>query len=509
MNPLEGLPPVYWVTLADSKDRHASMAEQFAEFGIKDAVKMEHDANNGFDGRARDYRNNPIVRGPYFGSMKSQEIAVSLGHIQMMAHWLSTSNSEYAVFLEDDVNLRNCYNWSFTWKEFVASLPSDWDAIQMCLIKAEEIPSICFRERVTADWSVTAYMLKRSYALRLLKDYVRTGYYQIDVPGDPNAIPIVENLMYFPGKTYLAPLFTEMNTFSTNFTVLGKKVKDYNADSCRDVTSWWLNNGKTTSLYQFMNTPVEAPAFPMIGTAVVKNTKWVKRLIESVDYPVNEIDAELDAIAATPHPFIQKIRVTHMPANIGVAASWNLMIKAYMKCPYWVIVNDDVAFGPGLLKEMHNETLKDPSLGTIHAYQGDHGIGSWDLFLIRDHVISEYGLFDENLYPAYNEDADYFLRFIHKPVRRMMNLKAEYYHGEGKKNEYHTHGSQTRKTDQALSTKLDRANELNIEYMTRKWGPGWRWCSPTETPFSDSNGVFPISTTTYDLRFVRQKHLGF
>lgn len=519
-HPLEGFPPVYWITLSDSVDRHASMEQQFAEFGLVSTTKLAHGNGVGFDGRKCDYRNHPIVKGPYFVSMKSQEIAVSLGHIDMLRHWLSTSDSEYAVFLEDDVNLRNCYNWSFSWKEFFGSLPSDWDCIQMCLIKAEEIPSICFRARVTADWSVTAYLMKRGYAQKLVDWYVKGEHYQIDVPGDPNAIPIVENLMYFPGKTYLAPLFTEMNTFSTNFTASGKKVKDYNADSCRDVTAWWLNNGKTTSLDQFMNTPVEAPEIPMIGTAVVKGTKWLRRLIGSVDYPVKEffivnnngkgeIDAELDEIAKQPHSFIRKIRVTHMPANIGVAASWNLMIKAYMKCPYWIIVNDDVAFGEGFLKEMHNETLKDPSLGTIHGYQGEHGIGSWDLFLIRDHVIAEYGLFDENLYPAYNEDADYFLRFIHKPIRRMMNLKTEYYHGEGKKNEYHAHGSQTRKTDQVLSSKLDRANELNIEYMTRKWGPGWRWCSPTETPFSDCNGAFPVSTTTFDLRFVRQKHLGF
>jgi hypothetical protein len=176
-----------------------------------------------------------------------------------------------------------------------------------------------------------------------------------------------------------------------------------------------------------------------------------------------------------------------------------------MKCPYWIIVNDDVAFGAGFLSEMYLATTRDPIAGIVHGFAGDHNIGSWDLFLIRDHIIQTYGLFDENLYPAYNEDADYFLRFIHRPIRKIMSLQSEYYHGLGKKNEYHAHGSQTGKSDPILKEKLDRVNLNNIDYMTRKWGPSWRWCAPSQYPFENQ----PLSTTTYDLEFVRSKNLGF
>ena len=257
---------------------------------------------------------------------------------------------------------------------------------------------------------------------------------------------------------------------------------------------------------------------PVIGTAVVANTKWVRRLIESVDYPVKEfliinnngrgeIDHELDEMKALNQSFIGKIRVLHMPSNIGVPASWNFIIKSYMMAPFWIIVNDDVAFCPGFLREMMETEEREKTAGMIHGFAGDFGVGSWDLFLIRDSVIVELGLFDENLYPAYGEDADYFMRIIGKNVRRIMSLRSNYLHGDGFKDQYHTHGSQTAKSSPELRDKLNCVNIINFEYMTEKWGPGWRTCSPTQLPFQGQS--HSIGATKFDLNFARKKHLGF
>lgn len=275
-------------------------------------------------------------------------------------------------------------------------------------------------------------------------------------------------------------------------------------------------------MLKLTNTFTKMSSIPVIGVPVVKNPVWVKRLIDSIDYPVDdvfiinnngkgEIDQALDELIHDgTNPFIKRLRVTHMPANLGVPGSWNLIIKMFMKAPYWIISNDDVAFCPGFLKEMNETALADPNAGLIHGYSGDFNVGNWDLFLIRDIIIQQFGLFDENLYPAYNEDADYFLRFIHRPIRKVMNLKTNYLHGTGSKNEYHVHGSQTSKSDPALKEKLDKVNLMNIDYMTKKWGPGWRLCKPSATPFEQEGaGVFPIWYSPYDLEFVRSKHLGF
>ena len=54
---------------------------------------------------------------------------------------------------------------------------------------------------------------------------------------------------------------------------------------------------------------------PVIGTAIVNSPHWITRLIDSIDYPVDnfvvfnnngrgQITKELDEIIARPHPFI-------------------------------------------------------------------------------------------------------------------------------------------------------------------------------------------------------------
>lgn len=259
-------------------------------------------------------------------------------------------------------------------------------------------------------------------------------------------------------------------------------------------------------------------SIPIIGTAVVNSCYWVSRLLMSIDYPVDnflivnnngrgELDEGLNALTKIEHNYVKNIKVCHMPSNLGVSGAWNLIIKCYMNSPYWIIVNDDVAFGHGFLKEMVSITEGDPDIGMIHGNKGDFGVGSWDLFLIRDHIIQRFGLFDENLYPAYCEDADYIMRFMHQPIKKIMSVDKMYYHGPGEKDEYYTHGSQTKKKSPELCEKLDTINVQNFEYMFEKWGPNWRTCSPSLLPFPGQET--PISCSKYDLNFVRSKHLGF
>lgn len=263
-------------------------------------------------------------------------------------------------------------------------------------------------------------------------------------------------------------------------------------------------------------------SIPVIGAPIVTNPYWLNRLIMSVDYPVDnfiiinnngrgEIDEELDRLTKITHKFIKNIRVCHLPANLGCAGAWNLIIKSYMLAPYWVIVNDDVAFGPGMLEEMSTLMEADPDLGMIHPNKGDFNLGSWDLFVMRDIIVKTFGLFDENCYPAYCEDADYIMRFSHRPIKKIIGLNSVYYHGHAvaSEQEYYEEnaGSQTKKSDPALREKLDKVNDLNIDYLTKKWGPDWRMCQPTNLPYQGQE--IPISYTQYDLDFVRSKHMGF
>ena len=259
-------------------------------------------------------------------------------------------------------------------------------------------------------------------------------------------------------------------------------------------------------------------SIPVIGTAVVSNPYWVTRLLMSIDYPVDdfviinnngrgEIDAELDKLVNTTHKFVKRIKVCHMPANIGCAGAWNLIIKCYMNAPYWIIVNDDVAFDPGLLNEMHSLMLEDDQLGLINPNPGDYNVGAWDLFAIRDVIVQTFGLFDENTYPAYNEDADYIMRMIHRPIRKVVGTTNSYQHGNAPAWRYYEEGSQTQVSEPDLKDRLDVINAENIKYLTEKWGPDWRVCRPWEHPYNKED--IPIDYTKWDLGYVRSKHLGF
>lgn len=258
---------------------------------------------------------------------------------------------------------------------------------------------------------------------------------------------------------------------------------------------------------------------PVIGAAVVNSSYWVSRLLMSIDYPVEnfviinnngrgQLDEELDRLTKVSHKFIDNIKVVHLPANIGCGGAWNLIIKCYMNAPYWIIVNDDVAFNPGLLNEMSNIANSNSQIGMVHPNAGDFGIGAWDLFLIKDHVVQEFGLFDENCYPAYCEDADYIMRLHNSAVIKVVGTTNSYQHGHGDSKEYYKHGSQTEKSEEGLKEKLNVSNNLNIEYLTKKWGPGWRTIEPNKLPFEGETNRH-VGETRYDLQFVRSKNLGF
>jgi len=251
---------------------------------------------------------------------------------------------------------------------------------------------------------------------------------------------------------------------------------------------------------------------PVIGVPIVNGIHWLKRLIDSIDYPVDdlfivnnngrgELTEELNKMIRLKHPYIKNIKVAHLPANIGCSGAWNLIIKCYVMSPYWVITNHDIAFTPGLLEKMVKSSQKE-DIGIVKGKEFQ-----WDLFLIKESVIQECGLFDENFYPAYVEDCDYHIRLMKKNIKTQV-IGINYPHGDVN---YETTGSQTWRTDLSLKEKLDYSHYLNLNYISEKWGENWRdsnWeYHPYDYPYNQEN--IPITYTTYDLEFIRQKYMGF
>lgn len=122
----------------------------------------------------------------------------------------------------------------------------------------------------------------------------------------------------------------------------------------------------------------------------------VGQMVASVDVPVGRWIALDNGNTGTEVP-----GVIHLPANLGVAASWNLGIKLTIDAPWWCIVNDDVVFAPGDLARLEQAMGSDPMLVTLDGFSA---------FGVNAAAIATVGWFDENYHPAYCEDADYEYR---------------------------------------------------------------------------------------------------
>lgn len=90
--------------------------------------------------------------------------------------------------------------------------------------------------------------------------------------------------------------------------------------------------------------------------------------------------------------------------NLGCAASWNFFFRNVDG--NLIISNDDVRFHANTITEMLNEG----KLGAGLVYPNVGQESMFSLFLLRRWAWELVGPFDENFYPAYFEDNDYFYR---------------------------------------------------------------------------------------------------
>jgi GT2 family glycosyltransferase len=139
---------------------------------------------------------------------------------------------------------------------------------------------------------------------------------------------------------------------------------------------------------------------------VLNRYDLLQRMLDSVDVPVDHLLIIDNGLGTDTLELSDKFaKVTHlrMPANLGVAGSWNLGIKSFPYAHRWFIVSNDVVFQPGALEKL-SEARRDEITLTADAPH-------WQAFALGDEAVTDLGLFDEcGFYPAYFEDNDYMRR---------------------------------------------------------------------------------------------------
>lgn len=292
------------------------------------------------------------------------------------------------------------------------------------------------------------------------------------------------------------------------------------------INGWYLDNGDGIYIKKPVHdlfACVAKKSLVVVGVLVCTTTKWIKKQLESIDYPIENyiiinnnaecLAHELDIIVSKKHPFIKNMKVYHMPYNLGCADGWNTIIKSFLFSPYWVILNDDVSFMPGFLEELHDCAENNKDAGFIHGnpclLSGLTNFGSYDMFLIRDWVVKEYGFFDVNYYPAYFEDFDYMMRLLNKPIKIINSLNHGYLHGET--SDYNISGSNTQKASDNLFIRMINSKYKNLSYFIKKWNifPEHITCINSNSiykyPFNNSNNS--LSFTDFDFDFRKSKYL--
>ena len=156
-----------------------------------------------------------------------------------------------------------------------------------------------------------------------------------------------------------------------------------------------------------------------------------------------------------PENLKEKTTIHRPSSNLGVAGSWNYIIKTSYEDPQVdnvLILNDDIVLGKPFEKIKNILQEADP----FSVIRGGY---FWAVYCLSRNCWETIGSFDEQFYPAYYEDTDYERRIAKagKVVRIHQGLTPEV-----KRN------SMTIKKDPALNSQFDRNKKLFESKWSKK-----------------------------------------
>jgi GR25 family glycosyltransferase involved in LPS biosynthesis len=233
---LKNLPPIYYLNLDDQPERKDYMEEQFKYWSIENYTRI-----SAYDGRNDDL--SDIIKGKYPDNMTTSEIGCTTSHLKAIKHWYETSDSPYAIIMEDDVNFQTVKFWNFTWQDFVSKIPYDWDVVQLAIISTGNI-HVRIHKRFVNDFSTAAYMITRHHAEKLLKFHVRGDKYKLDQGVRPRAV--ADDLIYNSGNTYAIPIF--LYKIELGSSIHPEHIDIFHKANYEGLLKFWENQGYDLSI---------------------------------------------------------------------------------------------------------------------------------------------------------------------------------------------------------------------------------------------------------------------
>ena len=208
----------------------------------------------------------------------------------------------------------------------------------------------------------------------------------------------------------------------------------------------------------------------ILGVPCIGRPDLLLRLIGSVDEPCTVLVVDNSPDGTVSEAMGDRARCLWFPSNLGVAASWNLVVKSYPAEPWWLIANADTVLGPGDLARLRSEMDRGGARWVGMS-------GDWRVFGITRECVDAVGLFDENYHPIYVEDADYERRCDIAGVPR--------YSVPG----IASHEGSATIRDPRRAASNARTYPANVAYHEAKWGVGVRQAGGHSSPFGRGGSV--------------------
>jgi len=239
---LQGFGPIYYLNLDGQPERREFMEDQFKYWEIENYERI-----SAYDGRDDDL--SGILKGRYPERMSPGEIGCVTSHLKAIRHWLDTSDSPYAVFMEDDCSLDLVRFWPFTWRDFYSRLPYDWDCVQISIICTGDI-HVRLHKRFVNDFSTACYIMNRRYAEKLMHFHVKgPDKYKLDNGVKPR--PVADDLLYNAGNTYAIPLLLYRTELGSS--IHPEHVDVFHKQNYQSQWNFWETSGSTMSLADIVN----------------------------------------------------------------------------------------------------------------------------------------------------------------------------------------------------------------------------------------------------------------
>lgn len=238
---LKNIGPIYYLNLDGQPERKEYMEDQFKYWEIENYTRI-----SAYDGRDDDL--SDIIKGRYPETMTSGEIGCTTSHLKAIKHWMETSDSPYAIIMEDDIDLQTVRFWDFTWADFASKIPYDWDVVQLAIICTGDL-HVKLHKRFVNDFSTACYMITRHHAEKLLKFHVKGDKYKLDQGVKPRAV--ADDLIYNSGNTYSIPIF--LYRIALGSSIHPEHIDHFHRASHDGLLRFWEQQGHDMNIDDLMN----------------------------------------------------------------------------------------------------------------------------------------------------------------------------------------------------------------------------------------------------------------